>query len=201
MKRFLFIMACCLLLGCAQRPAPSLYQPYVYNDKAREALGLAEDVGGSIDSYTELMTYAEPTDEIVVIDAPGAGFTVKNINVGKLRLLCFSATITDPHNLSEDEVSILPVEAEWAPNGITLYDVGIKTDNASSYSVNFEEWTAPDDGAPSTIETVATSSSREAEDDGTLTDSSIAAGSIVYVDLPTTEGTTMLVVWGTFTID
>ena len=114
----------------------------------------------------------------------------------------FSATIFDPDSIqsTEDAVPILPVEAEWAEHGITLLDVGIKTDASSTYSVNFEEWTSPTDGSPSTIETVATSASTEAEDDGALTDSAIAAGSIIYVDLPATD-IDMLVVWGTYYVN
>lgn len=113
----------------------------------------------------------------------------------------FSATIYDPDTIqgTEDAVPIFPVEVEAFPFGITLVDVGIKTDASSSYTVNFEEWTSPTDGSPSTIESVATSSSTEAEDDGTLSDASIAAGSIIYVDLPST-GIDMLVIWGTFWI-
>jgi len=113
----------------------------------------------------------------------------------------FSATIFNPELVQDtiDALAILPVEPEWAPFGIKLLDVGIKTDAASTYSVNFEEWTSPTDGSPSTIETVATSSSTEAEDDGTLTDSDIAAGSIIYIDLPDTD-IKMLQVWGTYYI-
>lgn len=98
-------------------------------------------------------------------------------------------SIYDPDTIQavEDAVPVLMVETEWAPHGITLLDLFIKTDASSTYSVNFEEWTSPTDGTPSTIETVATSTSTEASDDGTLTDSAIAAGSIIYVDLPATD--------------
>ena len=41
---------------------------------------------------------------------------------------------------------------------------------------------------------------KEAEDDGTLSDADIAAGSIIYVDLPT-DDLDMLQIWGTYTID
>ena len=114
----------------------------------------------------------------------------------------FSTSIYNPDGIqsTEDAVPVFSTETDVAPFGITLISVGIKTDVSSSYTVNFEEWTSPTDGAPSTIESVATSSTTEAEDDGTLTDSSIAAGSIIYVDLPTTD-IDMLVVWGTFYIN
>lgn len=98
-----------------------------------------------------------------------------------------SSTFADPDGLQaiEDAWIMLPVESTWAPFGITIKDIYLKTDASSTYSITLEEWTAPDT-ASSDIETVATSTSLEAEDDGTLTDASVAAGSIVMVDLPTT---------------
>jgi hypothetical protein len=110
-----------------------------------------------------------------------------------------SASIYDPDSIqgTEDAIPIFSVETDWAGGGIKLVSVGIKTDASSTYSVDFEEWTSPTDGAPSAIETVATSASTEAEDDGTLTDSDIAVGSIIYVDLPATD-IDMLHVWITY---
>lgn len=118
------------------------------------------------------------------------------------KLKFFSMTIWDPDNIqgTEDAIPVFPVEAESFPGGITLVDVGIKTDASSTYAVNFEEWTAPDDGSPSTIEAVTTSASLEAEDDGTLSDASIAAGSIIFVDLDT-DDINYLVVWGTYYVN
>lgn len=114
----------------------------------------------------------------------------------------FHATIYDPDTIQavEDAVPVLMVEVEAFPHGITLLDLFIKTDASSTYSVNFEEWTSPTDGTPSTIETVATSASTEASDDGTLTDASIASGSIIYIDLPATD-IDMLQVGGTFYVN
>ena len=113
----------------------------------------------------------------------------------------FSGTILDPDSVQPlvDAIPILAIESDWAPHGIKLISVGIKVGNATTYSVNFEEWTSPTDGAPSTIETVATNASTEAEDDGALTDSDIAVGSIIYADLPTTN-VAILQIWGTYYI-
>lgn len=117
----------------------------------------------------------------------------------------FSATITNPDIVQGvvDAVSILPVESGWAVNGITLLKVGIKvrptTAAGSDYVVNFEEWTTPTDPAPSTIATVTVVTATQAET-ASLTDASIAAGSIIKVDLPATDADE-LVVWGEFTID
>ena len=118
------------------------------------------------------------------------------------KLKLFSMTIYDPDTLNgvDPNVPILPVEAEVFPGGITLLDVGIKTDVSSTYSVQFIDMNAPDDASPTAIETVATSSSLEAEDDGTLSSGTIAAGNIVYIILPATD-IAYLQVWGTYYVN
>jgi len=111
-------------------------------------------------------------------------------------------TVFDPDTIqsTEDAVPMLAVEAEWAPHGITIMDCGFKTDDTNSYTLVFEEWTSPGDGSPSTIESVAqTADTYEGEDDGTMSDGNVAAGSIVYVDLPTTDKN-MLQAWITYYI-
>ena len=115
------------------------------------------------------------------------------------KMKMFSMTIYDPDTLYavDAEVPIFPVEAEVFPGGIQLVDVGIKTDASSTYSVVFRSKTAPNDGSPAAIETVATSTSLEAEDDGTITNAAIAAGSIVYITIPSTD-IDYLQVWGTY---
>jgi hypothetical protein len=99
-----------------------------------------------------------------------------------------SITIFDPDGVQavSDAIPILTVESTWAPAGITIRDIYLKTSASSTYSISLEEWTSPTDGAPTTIEAVATSSTTEAEDDGTLADGAIAAGSLIFVDLPAT---------------
>jgi hypothetical protein len=110
----------------------------------------------------------------------------------------FSMTIDNPDNLTKDTVMVLPVNAEMFPFGIKMLSVGIKTWAATSYSVNFMEYTQPGDGGTETlIETVATSTSREAEDDGTFSDADIAAGSIIVVELDT-DDIDEVTVWGRF---
>jgi hypothetical protein len=103
--------------------------------------------------------------------------------------------IVDPENQQtiSDDFPLLAVESSWAPSGITIKNIYLKTSASSTYSVTLEEWTTAAGGTVTTIETVATSSSLEATDDGTLSDNSIAAGSIVMVDLPTTAESWILV--------
>lgn len=100
-----------------------------------------------------------------------------------------------------DRITLLSIHADWAPDGITLISCGIKTDVSSTYSVEFEIHDTPNGGAVDSIEVVATSASLEAEDDGTLTTSSVDAGQIIMVDLPATAGVTELHCWITYSID
>ena len=113
----------------------------------------------------------------------------------------FSATVIDPDTIqaSLSTVSILPVETEWALNGITLTRVGIKTQPSSTYSVTLVESANPTDGSPATIVTIATSGSTEAST-ATLTDANIAGDTIIQAILPATDVKEVLI-WGTFTID
>lgn len=98
-----------------------------------------------------------------------------------------SYTIIDPDGLQsvEDAIPLFNVETQWAPFGITIKDVWIKIDAAVSYTAVLEEWSDPVTYG-SDIESLTISSGTEVKDDGTLSDASIAAGSIVFVDLPTT---------------
>ena len=127
--------------------------------------------------------------------------TITYLTAPKLRL-CATGTIYNPDGIQAtvDAITLLVVEAEGFPHGITMVDCGLKTGSSSTYSVNFEEWTSPTDGSPVTIETVATSSSTEAEDDGTLSDGAIAVGSIVKCDLPSTD-IDDLVLWFTYYVN
>ncbi len=123
------------------------------------------------------------------------------------RLYFFTTTIYDPDTIQgdTDTLMIFPIEAEAFPNGVTFVDLGIKTGGDTSYSVVFEEWTDPQTHA-NDLETVATSTSDEAEDDGTIGNGSggnpgdCDAGSILKIDLPATD-ITELEVWGTFKIN
>jgi len=94
-----------------------------------------------------------------------------------------------------DTVPLFPVESTVFPHGIEITRVYLKTSASSTLSVNLEEFTSPTDGAPSTITTIATSASTEA-DEAPDTDGTVAAGSIIMLDLDTTD-----VDWLTLCID
>jgi len=115
----------------------------------------------------------------------------------------FEAEIIKPDLVQDttDYVTVLVAKSHWAPFGIKVLDLGIETDTSSTYSVSFQNWTHPciDSGTESVIEVVATSSTCQAEDDGTLTNADIAANSRIVIDLPTSN-VRKLTVWGTYYI-
>ena len=166
-------------------------------------------VDGSID---EAHMSANSIDSDSYVDASiddehlSADITESDLVDDRLHFFC-TGTIYDPGEIQEDvdAIAIFPIEAETFPNGVTFVDLGIKTGADTSYSVVFEEWTDPQTQA-NDLETVATSTSDEAEDDGTIGNGSgggagdCNAGSILKVDLPDTD-IDDLQIWGTFTIN
>jgi hypothetical protein len=142
------------------------------------------------ETYTGTHDFGGATVELPNGNNPtvsAAGTASVDANDNSLRLYgSAERVIPDGVQAVSDAIPILTVESTWAPAGITIRDIYLKTSASSTYSINLEEWTSPTDGAPTTIEAVATSSTTEAEDDGTLADGAIAAGSLIFVDLPAT---------------
>lgn len=99
-----------------------------------------------------------------------------------------SKTIWDPDGIqsTEDAIPLLEVTSDWAPHGITILDIELAADASNSGTYVIEEWTDPTTHS-SDIESISFSTSTEAADDGTLSDSSVAAGSFVFIDLDTTS--------------
>ena len=142
------------------------------------------------------------TTELNYVDGVTSAIQAQ-LDAKQSEVMYFGKAIVVPDSVQAiiDAPIIMQVHTSWAASGITITDCGIITDNSSSYTVNFEEWTSPTDGAPATIESVATSTSYEAEDNGTIDDGAIAVGSMICVDLPTTAGTAELFVWITYTVN
>jgi len=127
------------------------------------------------------------------------GSANRAINTTKM----FEFAIDDPDNLVNDSVTVLTVESEWAPFGIKLLSLGIKMKQPAAYSTTWYEYThiCVDSGTETALDAAIATSSTEcsAEDDGALSDSDIAAGSVIKVILPATD-ISDLVLWGTFYI-
>jgi hypothetical protein len=111
----------------------------------------------------------------------------------------FSATLALPKNLYDSLAvwTIFPVRGGVAPFGIHIDSLWIETDNSSTYSVIFEEWSAPQTKT-NDIDTIATSTSYTAA--GVPSDADIATGGRIKVRLPATTGTKELIVGGSYYI-
>lgn len=155
--------------------------------------GVIELPNGTNPTSGEAQPAYDTDDDAIEIDSRLIG-TVQYIE----REIAFPHYIQD----SIDAARIIGIHADWAPHGVTVISCGIATDNSSTYSVDFEEWTDPATFSSTIESAVATSSSYEAEDDGSIDDASVAAGSIIYVDLPTnTDGTMVLTAWVSYYIN
>jgi len=136
-------------------------------------------------------TGAHTFDEIT-----SATITTATITDGAVygQRLMFTRTFILPEYVQDevDFVPILPVESLAFPYGILITKFGIKTDADTTYSVVLEDWSDPQTHSAD-ISTVATSTSDEAASAALTT--TVAAGNIVGVDLPTTTGVNSLQVW------
>jgi len=170
-----------------------------------------------VSSVLRLPTSANPTTDAegeIALDNDDEALETYSNSYGSAllpQLQRATATIIDPDGVQSltDTVTILPIEPELFPHGITVWDFGIKLrDNNLAYTVTLEEWTDPGTHA-NDLETVSASTGDglyEYEDDGTIgngsggTAGNCNAGSILMIDLPTTD-TTELSIWVTYTIN
>lgn len=98
------------------------------------------------------------------------------------------AAVFLPHQVRDTVANVLMymVEDILAPNGIRIHEFGLKTVESSSYTLILRKFATPDDGSPDAVDTVATSSSREAESTPNPSNKTVAAGEILQVLLPAT---------------
>lgn len=100
-----------------------------------------------------------------------------------------------------DDFLIWEFDAVRFPDGVTIIGFGIITPvAASTYSLSLVKYTSATDASPVIVETIATSGSYAATDDGTIDNPDIASGDLLYVRIPATE-VDQLFVRVTFTID
>jgi hypothetical protein len=145
-----------------------------------------------------IMTYTAVADQRLEITLDLTSIHSSIMLTGNGDAIPFSITVDQPDTIALTTSTVFPVESIWAPQGITLHKIGIKTPEANStYSVDFEEWDSPTDGSPTAIATVATAASTEAETT-TFTSATVDAGSILRVVKPA-DDIDELVVWGAFT--
>lgn len=93
--------------------------------------------------------------------------------------------VDQPDLLGTALVRMIHAHADWAPNGLEVVTVKIDTTESSTYSVTFQIRSTPT-GSGTTIATVATSASEEAET-SILTNSVVGPGDYIYAVLPATD--------------
>jgi len=98
-----------------------------------------------------------------------------------------STVLAEPDQLQpiSDAWLIKYFPAETFPSGVTIDAIHITTSATCTDVLNFEEWTQSGTSSSSTVEEI-TLSGTFTEDDGTLSDASIAADGRLMVDLPAT---------------
>ena len=95
------------------------------------------------------------------------------------------AAIDQPDSLGTAEVRLIHAHSDWAPGGLKVVTVKIDTGESSTYSVTFEVRATPT-ASGTTIATVATSASTEAET-SVLTNDAVGVGEYIYATLPATD--------------
>lgn len=95
------------------------------------------------------------------------------------------AHIDQPDLLGTAEIRIIHAHERWAPQGIKILDVKIDTGESSTYSVTYE-FRSTTTGSGTTIATVATSASLEAET-SVLTNDTLGVGDYLFATLPATD--------------
>ncbi|MFQ5469965.1 MAG: hypothetical protein ACE5EH_06600 [Gammaproteobacteria bacterium] len=118
----------------------------------------------------------------------GVGGVPANTDVALPLIQQKDITLVEPDQVQtvSDAVPFFAVDAYNFPNGITITAIRLATSASSTLAINVEEWTSPTDGAPVTIDAIATSASAEVTET-TITDAAVAAGSYVFLDLDTTN--------------
>ena len=94
--------------------------------------------------------------------------------------------VDQPDLLGTALVRMIHAHSDWAPNGLQIQTVKIDTGESSTYSVTFQIRSTTTDATPTTIATVATSASLEAET-SVLTNSVVGVGDYIYASLPATD--------------
>lgn len=94
--------------------------------------------------------------------------------------------VDNPDAITDTVITLLDVDSLEYPSGVTVIGCSIKTNPSSTYSVAFKNYSDPAT-VVNTIETVATSGSQEASDDGTIDNPDVAVGNIIYAVLPATD--------------
>lgn len=111
----------------------------------------------------------------------------------------FSATILLPNVVRQTDTSVilLPVETEWAPKGIVITSLWVKTNESSSYEAHFRKVASPAGANSLTVDSVATSTGTEAKDTSPA-NGWVGVDSILVLHLLDSDSVDALNVGGTY---
>jgi len=111
-----------------------------------------------------------------------------NTNVAMPLIQQKGITLLEPDQIQllSDAIPFITVDSYNYPHGITITAIRLATSQASSLAINVENWTSPTDGAPVTIDNIATSAGTE-KTETVITSPVVAAGSYIFLDLDTTN--------------
>lgn len=100
-------------------------------------------------------------------------------------LQCKTLTIMQPDlvQAESDDVILFHVMADAFPHGITIKDVALSSSAAMSDTHVIEEWSDRAGTSQSTIESIVMDADVYQEDDGTLSDATIAADAFININL------------------
>lgn len=159
------------------------------NETDGQDIWRVQSVANVFQTVTQLKT-SGGADLRGIVDMTNAAVVSQTVMIPK------TLAFPDLLQAEQDNQFLFEVDVQNYPFGFKITKVRIVTDASTTLTYNLEEWTSPSDGAPSTI----TSLPLAASDERTFTsfaDSDIAAGSMVMVDLDTTDiSWAAITVWG-----
>lgn len=143
------------------------------------------DFGGADD--LEIPNGANPTTDTtgqIAVDSDDAFVEFFDGTASRVlgALHCETFTISEPDQVADDVV-LKHWMADAYPHGVTLKDIAISASGAVSDTHVIEEWDDRAGSTQATVESIALSTSQYQEDDGTLSDSALAADSFLVVNL------------------
>jgi hypothetical protein len=137
---------------------------------------------------SELSAYASDTVTLTnkTLDTAGTGNAITVPLNGVL-----DGAITDPAD-ADDMIYVK------APNAMTITDIHCNAEGGGSITLTLQECNDATCSSPSTIENAITCNGGNDEDDGTLTDGSIAAGAWIKVLFSAPTGTVSNLAWSVY---
>lgn len=148
----------------------------------------AHDFGGA--TSIEIINGANPTTDAageIAIDSDDAFLEFYDGTASRvlpaLQSRTFVIATPDDMQAESDDVVLFHVIADAYPHGITIKDIALSGSASFSDTHVIEEWDDRAGTTQSTIESITVAAAQYQEDDGTLSDASIAADAFIVINL------------------